>query len=71
MIDVAVRVEQLSYLQLFFKNKCFQFSFFLFGVASWINQCGSALLIVKQVGILLKRVEGEALDVKHVKSRRD
>jgi hypothetical protein len=41
------------------------------GITSGINQRGYAILIVKEVGILLKRVESEALDVKHVKSQRD
>jgi len=71
MVDVAVGIKQLGYLQFFFNDKCFQLLFFLFCVAPWINQSSCALLIVKQVGILLKRIESEELDMKHVKSRRD
>jgi hypothetical protein len=71
MVDVAMGIEQLGDLQVLIEYKGFQFSFFLRSIASRINECGRSLIVVEEVTVLLKWVEGEALDVEHAKSKRD
>lgn len=41
---------------------------FICGMTSWINQRRFALIVVDQVGIFLKGIEGEGFNMKHWKS---
>jgi len=71
VVDVTMGVEEVQYFQPTCCHKIFQFSPLERRVTARIDQDCNALIIVSEVGVFLKGIEGEGLDMKHCKSLRD
>lgn len=71
MVNVTVGVEQVGDLYPIGSDIILQLSTLYSGMTSWVYQYTSTLIVIGQIGVFLKGIEGERLDVEHGESTRD